>query len=173
MEGVKTLHDLTNDFVTLQSMVEDETDMQVFQDTLDAINWQQEFMDKADSYVELFNNLKMTKGSLNGQLKAAKEVVESLSRSVKAIENKEDMVKQRLCDAMVLTDNRKFKTSKHSFWTQDSKSLKIDDIDAETIPLMYQKHTVEVDKDAVREALDNGKNVGFARYEEKTTLRFR
>lgn len=173
MEEKKSLFALTKEYQELQAMIEDETDLQVFSDTLEAMNWEQDFKDKADAYAAIVQNMKVVIGSLDGQIKAVSDILDDLKKAKKAKEAKVDRLKQNLCDAMVRTENQKFKTDFHSFWTQDSKTLKIDEVDAETIPLAYQKHVVEVDKDAVREALDSGKNVGFARYEEKTTLRFR
>ena len=173
MEEKKSLFTLAEEYQQLQAMIEDETDLQAFADTLEAMNWEQDFEDKADAYAAIIQNMKVVIGSLDGQIKAVNEILDDLKKAKKAKEAKVDRLKQNLCDAMIRTEKQKFKTGLHSYWTQDSKSLKIDEVDAETLPLMYQKHTVEVDKDAVREALDSGKNVGFARYEEKTTLRFR
>lgn len=173
MEEKKSLFALAEEYQQLQAMIEDETDLQAFADTLEAMNWEQDFEDKADAYAAIIQNMKVVIGSLDGQIKAVNEILDDLKKAKKAKEAKVDRLKQNLCDAMIRTEKQKFKTGLHSYWTQDSKSLKIDEVDAETLPLMYQKHTVEVDKDAVREALDSGKNVGFARYEEKTTLRFR
>lgn len=173
MEEKKSLFTLAEEYQQLQAMIEDETDLQAFADTLEAMNWEQDFEDKADAYAAIIQNMKVVIGSLDGQIKAVNEILDDLKKAKKAKEAKVDRLKQNLCDAMIRTEKQKFKTGLHSYWTQDSKSLKIDEVDAETIPLAYQKHVVEVDKDAVREALDNGKNVGFARYEEKTTLRFR
>lgn len=173
MEEKKSLFTLAEEYQQLQAMIEDETDLQAFADTLEAMNWEKDFEDKADAYAAIIQNMKVVIGSLDGQIKAVNEILDDLKKAKKAKEAKVDRLKQNLCDAMIRTEKQKFKTGLHSYWTQDSKSLKIDEVDAETLPLMYQKHTVEVDKDAVREALDSGKNVGFARYEEKTTLRFR
>ena len=173
MEETKSLFALTEEYQQLQAMIEDETDLQAFADTLEAMNWEQDFEDKADAYAAIIQNMKVVIGSLDGQIKAVDEILDDLKKAKKAKEAKVNCLKQNLCDAMIRTEKQKFKTGLHSYWTQDSKSLKIDEVDAETLPLMYQKHTVEVDKDAVREALDSGKKVGFARYEEKTTLRFR
>ena len=173
MEEKKSLFTLAEEYQQLQAMIEDETDLQAFADTLEAMNWEQDFEDKADAYAAIIQNMKVVIGSLDGQIKAVNEILEDLKKAKKAKEAKVDRLKQNLCDAMIRTEKQKFKTGLHSYWTQDSKSLKIDEVDAETLPLMYQKHTVEVDKDAVRQALDSGKKVGFARYEEKTTLRFR
>lgn len=173
MEGKKSLFELAAEYQELQSMIEDETDLQVFADTLEAIDWEKDFNDKADAYVAIIQNMKVVIGSMDGEIKAISDILDGMKKAKKAKEAKVDRLKQNLCDAMIRTENQKFKTDKHSFWTQDSKSLKIDEVDAETIPLAYQKHIVEVDKDAIREALDSGKKIEFARYEEKTTLRFR
>lgn len=173
MEEKKSLFELASEYQKLQSMIEDETDLQAFADTLEAINWEQDFEDKADAYAAIIQNMKVVIGSLDGQIKAVNEILDDLKKAKKAKEAKVDRLKQNLCDAMIRTEKQKFKTGLHSYWTQDSKSLKIDEVDAETIPLAYQKHIVEVDKDAIKEALDSGKKIEFARYEEKTTLRFR
>lgn len=173
MEGNKNLFELAEEYQKLQTMIEDETDLQIFADTLEAMNWEQDFEDKADAYVAIIQNTKVLIGSMDGEIKAISDILEGLKKAKKAKEAKVDRLKQSLCDAMIRTDHQKFRSDKHSFWTQGSKSLKVDEVDAETLPLVYQKHIVEVDKDAIREALDGGKSLGFARYEEKTTVRFR
>lgn len=173
MEGKKSLFDLAEEYQQLQSMIEDETDLQVFADTLEAIDWEKDFNDKADAYAAIILNMKVTIGSLDGQIKAVDKILDGLKSAKKTKEAKVDYLKQNLCNAMIRTERPKFKTDTHSFWTQDSKSLKIDEVDAETLPLAYQKHVVEVDKDAIREALEDGKSLPFARFEEKTSMRFR
>ena len=66
MEGKKSLFDLAEEYQQLQAMIEDETDLQVFADTLEAIDWEKDFNDKADAYAAIILNMKVTIGSLDG-----------------------------------------------------------------------------------------------------------
>ena len=169
----KSLFELAAEYQSLQSMIEDETDLQVFADTLEAIDWEKDFTEKADSYVAIIQNMKVLIGSMNGEIKAIEKILEDLKNAKKAKEAKIEKMRQNLCNAMIRTNNKKFRTERHSYWTLDSRSLKIDDIEPDEIPLAYQKHKVEIDKDAVRDALDKGKKISFARYEDKTSVMFR
>lgn len=170
----ETLYQIEEEWQQIASLVEDsEVDEQVFKDTLDAMDWNTRFKEKMDCYVMILRNTEVSIGSDEGQIKAIENILETLKSSKKAKENKMKYMKENMLRAMVSTGNTKFESEKFKYWTQKvTPALVIDK--EEDIPLAYYT-TPEpvVDKKAIREALKDGKKLGFAHLEEQQTVRFK
>lgn len=165
------LYELTGFYKELQAMIEDDgVDEQTFIDTLEASGWTDDFNAKADAYIAVIRNIEIAIAGDEGQIARIGEIQKQLKDSKTAKENKVKRLKENLCGAMIATDNRKFKTDNHSFWTQKSQSLVVDGV----VPVDYL--TVpepEPDNKKIKDALKNGEKLDFAHLDEKETLRFK
>ena len=168
-----TLYELTEQFKQIQSMVEEDgSDEQVFLDTLDSIDWEHDFEEKADSYVMTIRNVEVSIGADEGQIEAIEKILKDLKDSKTRKENMVKRMKESLCNAMVATDHTKFKSKRFSFWTQETSSVVIDD--PANIPMdFYRVREPEVNKEAIKKALNNGETFEFAHLEKKSGVRFK
>lgn len=165
-ENKTTLFDLTGDWLRLYDMADDpDTDPQAFFDTMEGIEG--EIEDKADGYACVI-------AKLNGEAKAIKEQEERLSKRRKAIEGNIKHMKDVLQDAMEETGKTKFKTTLWSFGIQNNPaSVVIDTDDMDAVPCIYVKTVREFDKSAIKDAIKNGEDIGFAHLEQTRGLRIR
>ena len=168
-----TLYELTDTYRQIQAMVEDDdADEQVFIDTLDSIDWEHDFEEKADSYVMTIRNVEVAIGADEGQIAAIEKILKDLKDSKTRKENMVKRMKESLCKAMIETKHEKFKSKRFSFWTQASTSVVIDD--PTSIPMeFYRVKEPEVNKDAIKKALNNGETFEFAHLEKKDNVRFK
>ena len=158
-----SIYDITGRAVALNEMANDEeVELEVFRDTLEAIEG--EFDDKIESYCKVIKNIE-------GEAAAIAEEVKRLNAKKKAIENNVDRMKKVMFDAMKLMNKEsaggavlKAKIQKNG----GKLPLMIaEGTKPESLPFEFQKITYEVDNDAVREALDNGQELDFAKYGER------
>ena len=168
-----TLYELTDTYRQIQAMVEDDNaDEQVFIDTLDSIDWEKDFEEKADGYVMTIRNVEVAIGADEGQIAAIEKVLKDLKDSKTRKENMVKRMKESLCNAMIATNHEKFKSTRFSFWTQPSTSVVIDD--EANIPMeFYRVKEPEINKDAIGKALRSGEKFEFAHLESKQGVRFR
>lgn len=97
-----TLYDLTNDFLKLQTMMEDpEADPQAIADTMEALDYAIE--EKADGYVKVIKNLQ-------GSVDAIKLEINRLTVKKKHLDDSIQRLKTNLQESMVAMDKRKIKT---------------------------------------------------------------
>lgn len=168
-----TLYQLTETFKQIQSMVEDDgADEQVLTDTLDSIDWNEDFEEKCDSYVMVIRNTEVSIGADDGQIEAIEKILNDLKKSKAAKENKVKRMKESLCNAMVTTGKEKFKTEHFSLWTQKTSEVVITD-EAGVSMEYFTVPEPKISRTKIKDALKNGEKLPFARLEEKETLRFR
>ena len=170
----KSLNQLTEEFMQIQAMVEDDdADEQTLIDTLDSIDWTKDFEAKADGYVMTIRNIEVSIGSDEGQIAAIEKILEGLKASKKAKENSVKRMKESLCDAMIKVGKTKFQSQNFKFWTQKNPASVVID-KPEEIPLeFYRVPEPEVNKAAIKEALQKGESLPFAHLEVKDGVRFR
>lgn len=168
-----SLYELTETFKQIQSMVEDDgADEQVFADTLDSIDWNEDFEEKCDSYVMVIRNTEIAIGADDGQIKAIEKILQEVKDSKAAKENKIKKMKESLCSAMIATNHTKFKSKRFSFWTQATSSVVIDD--PASVPVeFFRVKEPEINREAIKKALNNGEELGFAHLEKKDGVRFK
>ena len=168
-----TLYDLTETFKQIQAMAEEDgADEQAFLDTLDSINWQEDFEEKCDGCVMTIRNLEIAVGADKGRIEAMEKILESVKASKKTKENRIKNMKERLCNAMIAVDKQKFKSSRFSYWTQTTSEVVIDKEDEVSLEYMTTPKP-EKSKTLIKEALKNGEKLPFAHIEEHETVRFR
>lgn len=165
---MSNLYQLTNNYEAVLNMLYDEEiDEQMILDTLESIEG--EIEDKADGYAKIIKELL-------GDAEKIKEEKTRLEKRQKSFENRAKLLKDNLENSMKQIGKTKFKTELFSFNIQKNGGklpLIIDDISK--VPTEYFKHTEkELDNTKIREAIDAGKNIPFARYgEQGESLRIR
>lgn len=163
---MSSLYELKENYKQIEEMLyEEEIDEKLILDTLESIEG--EIEDKADNYAVIIKELL-------GDAEVCKQEKIRLEARQKSFENRAKLLKDRLEEIMRETGKTKFKTAKFSFGIQKNGGLLplwIDE-DYSNIPQKYLK--VEPDNSKIRQALDNGENIIFARYEERAeSLRIR
>lgn len=166
---MSTLYELTGDYETLLHMLfDEEEDEQCILDTLEGIEGEIEA--KADGYAKVIRNME---ASVDG----IKEEQERLGRRRKMIEGNISRMKKYLFDAMKFTGKTKFKTDLFSFSIAKNggkQPLELFTDDADRVPEAFRKQITEIDKEAVREALEKGEKLEFAALKERgESLRIR
>lgn len=157
------LFELTTEYVQLLELAEDpDVDPEVLSDTMEGLTG--EIEDKADSYAYVINTIKGDIDVIDAEIKRLQARKKTLSNSVESIKN-------HLYASMVAMDMRRIKTAKHSFTIAKNGGkipvLFAPDIDIENIPAEFVKVEWDVDKDAVREYLESGNELDFARLGER------
>lgn len=169
MEG--TLFEITERYQQLLAFAEDgDIDDEVFVETLQGIEDELEL--KAENYVRVIKELEIRKGSISGEISVIQAEVDRRKELVNSIDRHIAKMKESLCNAMVATGKQKFKTEHFSFWTQETASVVIDD--PANIPMdFYRVREPEVNKEAIKKALNNGETFEFAHLEKKSGVRFK
>lgn len=157
------LFELTTEYVQLLELAEDpDVDPEVLSDTMEGLTG--EIEDKADGYAYVINTIKGDIDVIDTEIKRLQARKKTLSNSVESIKN-------NLYNAMLAIGKRNLKTAKHSF-TIAKNGGKIPVvyapvIEIEKIPAEFVKVEWDVDKDAVREYLESGNELDFARLGER------
>lgn len=166
-----SLYELTGIFRQIQALAEDG-DEQAFNDTLEAMNWNEDFENKCDSYVMVIRNLEVSIGADDGQIAAINEILDGIKKAKATKEARIKRLKSDMAKAMVAVDKTSFNSSRFKFWTQKVSEVVIDN---ETkVPLAYMTTPKpQISKTLIKEALKNGEKLSFAHIEEKDSVRFR
>lgn len=101
-----------------------------------------------------------------------KERAKALSAAAAVLENSAERMKQCLKEFMERHDMKRFDGEWYRFMVQANGGkvpLIIDDVDPESVLGMYQKRTVDFDRQYIRELLEAGQQVSFARLGERGT----
>lgn len=160
-----TLYELTNEFKELLFLAETENlDEQTLADTLESLGYELE--DKADGYAKVIRELE-------GQALILKSEIDRLNNRKKIIESNIKRMKSSLQDSMQVSGKIKFKTELFSFNIAKNGGKQALDI-YDKVPEEYSVIKHEPDKDKIRQALEEGKNLDFAILQERgESLRIR
>ena len=154
------LYELTGsirEFMELCADPEAELDQQIIKDTLEGLDGA--YDDKVEGWCKVIKNL-------DAEAKALKEEAKRLQGRQKTIENNIDRMKAALMESLKATGKieagglLKAKIQKNG----GLLPVIVDDVE---IPEEFQKITIEANKEAIRDALDQGKELSFARYGER------
>ena len=160
---MSTLYELTGQYLAIYEMdIDDETK----QDTLASMDWEDDFVNKAEGYAKVIKNLE-------ADLPGLDEEIKRLQDRKSALKNKIDTLKTNLQTAMEVTGNEHIKTSLFSIAVQNSRASVI--VDEEKLPKKYlvKKVTVSPDKKSLYELLNEGKKIKGAAFQENRSLRIR
>lgn len=155
---MSNLYELTSNYETVLNMLYDEEiDEQMILDTLESIEG--EIEEKADGYAKIIKELE-------SKQKARKEEAKRLTDSAKVFENRVKALKNNLFNAMKETGKTKFATDLFSFNIAKNGGKQALTIDGD-VPEEYTKTIIENDTDKIRQALEEGKKLPFARLEPR------
>lgn len=160
-----SLYKLKEDYDVVLNMLDDpDADEQAIIDTCDAIEGAIE--DKADSYAFIISDI-------NADIEAIKAEESRLAKRRRTLTNRIDTLKNILEAAMRATGRLKFKTALHSFGIQKNGGKAPLDVYGE-VPTEFTKTITEPDNEAIRAALEEGKQLNFACLQERgESLRIR
>lgn len=158
------LYELIDDLNKIQDMIDDpecEVSAECLEDTFESLDF--EFSEKIEMYCKLVKNVKSSIDQIAIEAKR-------LATKKKALENKLGNLKQSVAYAMIQTNRAKMKTPLFSLYGLKTDKLDITD---KEVPDEYKKERVtkEADKVKIKEALDNGEVLSFARYIPSVTIR--
>ena len=146
------------DFVTQNEGLEDE---QAYRDTLEGL--QGELNDKVSQWARCIKNLE-------GERDAIKEEADRLAKRAKTIDNQVTHMKDTLLMFLKAAGRDKAGDAviKASIAKNGGKApLIVDYINAEDLPQEFQKVTISANNEAIREALENGEQLEWARIGER------
>lgn len=106
-----TLYELKGAWLSVMDMVEDDTDIQAIQDTIDSID--AAIDEKAENYGKVIKNIM-------GDIAIIKKEEKRFSEKRKALENKAKALQDRLFEAMNATHKEKIKTPLFTFTIQNN-----------------------------------------------------
>lgn len=162
---MSSLYELAAEYQILLDLADDpETDMEVFNDTLEGIDG--EIEDKAENYAKLIKNIEAENDGLKWE-------IERLKLRKERNEKKIESLKSNLQDAMVTTGKTKFKTNLFSFGVQkNAPSVVIDDEKAVDKRYLIPQDP-KIDKKSIKEAINKGEKIEWAHLEQSESLRIR
>ena len=161
---MSTLYELKEEFKMLLDMMEDDSiDEEMIQNSLEGIECEIEI--KAEGYAKILKELE-------GQAEAVRKEISRLDDKYGKIVANMDRLKTNLKIAMNETGKKKIQTDLFtiSVCKNGGKTpLIIDGVDIDEVPEKYKEmHKIEkLNTDAIREDLEKGIDVGFARFGER------
>lgn len=160
-----TLYELSNQYELLLDMLSDPNeDEEVIIDTIDAIKGEIEV--KADGYGKIIT-------MMNSNVKAIDEEIKRLQAKKQVLDNRTKLLKNNVYGVMKQMEVNKIKTDLFTFSIQKNGGVLPLEIVGE-VPDNYTKITYEVDKDKIRNDLQKGKELEFARFGDRgESLRIR
>ena len=158
-----TLYDLNVQFQTILEMAEDtELDPQLIADTLEGLEGEVE--DKLDSYGIVMNELLMDVEKIDVELKRLTDTKKRINRNI-------DRMKEAVKASMILMGKKKVQGN-HFTWQIQKNGGKApliidEDIPAISLPEEYQLWDVKPNKEVIRQDLEAGKELPYARLGER------
>ena len=158
-----TLYSLNVQMQTILEMAEDdELDPQLIADTLEGLEGEVE--DKLDSYGIVMNELLMDVEKIDVELKRLTDTKKRINRNI-------DRMKEAVKASMILMDKRKVQGA-HFTWQIQKNGGKApliidEDMPAISLPEEYQLWDVKPNKEVIRQDLEAGKELPYARLGER------
>ena len=144
-----SLYELTGQFLAIYQMdIDDETKT----DTLEAIDWQEQFEQKAEGYAHIIKNLE-------ADVAMYKAEEESFKAKKQAAQKKLDYVKDNIMTAMNVTGQTEVKSGAMTLKVQ--KNRESVQVDEDLLPKKYFAKKIELkpDKKTLKELLKAGKKI--------------
>ncbi|MGV3328541.1 siphovirus Gp157 family protein [Streptococcus suis] len=156
------IYELTGIFKQIAEMegIDEETKL----DTLESIDWTEQFEEKVENTVKVIKNKEAEKKQL-------KEEIDRLTARYKSIDNDITRLKTGLQGAFEITGHEKVKTL--LFTVSLAKNQPSVVVDEELLPKKYFVQKLTPDKTTIKELLKAGKKVKGAVLQESRSLRIR
>lgn len=149
-----SLYELTDSYIQLQQVIEDGNDENL-EAILKTINDEIEI--KAENYAKVMRNM-------DGDIAAIDSEIERLQNKKRVLQNGIDRMKQSLYNSMKEIGKEKFKTELFSFTiAKNGGKTPVVIEDEGQVPMEYQVVSYSVDKNKIREELESGKELSFAK----------
>lgn len=157
-----SLYELTGIFKQIDDMEGLDEDTKL--DTLESIDWTEQFEEKVENTVKVIKNKEADVDQL-------KEEIERLTKRKKAIENDITRLKTNLQGAFEITGHEKVKGLLFTVTLAKNQPSVV--VDEELLPKKYFVQKLTPDKTAIKELLKAGKKVKGAELQESRSLRIR
>ncbi len=157
-----SIYKLTGIFKQIAEMegIDEETKL----DTLESIDWTEQFEEKVENTVKVIKNKEAEKKQL-------KEEIDRLTARYKSIDNDITRLKTGLQGAFEITGHEKVKTLLFTVSLANNQPSVV--VDEDLLPKKYFIQTLKPDKTAIKELLKAGKKVKGAVLQESRSLRIR
>ncbi|NQN87162.1 siphovirus Gp157 family protein [Streptococcus suis] len=157
-----SIYELTGIFKQIAEMegIDEETKL----DTLESIDWTEQFEEKVENTVKVIKNKEADVNQL-------KEEIDRLTKRKKSIENDITRLKIGLQGAFEITGHEKVKTLLFTVSLANNQPSVV--VDEDLLPKKYFIQTLKPDKTAIKELLKAGKKVKGAVLQESRSLRIR
>ncbi|HIH8055971.1 TPA: siphovirus Gp157 family protein, partial [Streptococcus suis] len=143
----ETLYGLTGQYLEVyQQDVEEGTKI----DTLEAMDWKDNFVNKIEGYVKVIKNLDADEAVVDEEIKR-------LQNRKKSIRTKKQYLKDGVQYAMEVTGNKRVKTALFSITVANNQPSVV--VDEDLLPKKYFVQKLTPDKTAIKELLKAGKKV--------------
>lgn len=157
---MSTLYELTGIYQQIYDLdMDDETK----QDTLDSIDWNEDYENKVENYIKVIKNN-------DADIEARKNEIKRLSELNKSAERKNKRLKEVLKESMELTGHDRVDTALFKVSFRRSKSV---DVDMVLLPDEYKKVEYNADKVALKRLLADGQEIAGATLVENKNLSIR
>ena len=159
---MSTLYELTAEYQSLLELAEDpESDPQAIADTFEGLEFELE--SKAEDYAKVIRMLEYDAAACDAESKRLRNKKLSIESNIKRM-------KAALQSAMVATGKTKFKTKLFSFGIRKSPASVVIDDPKMVPPEFLIPQEPQVDKRAIKDALKEGTELGFAHLEQVESL---
>lgn len=157
-----SLYELTGIFKQIDEMegLDEETKL----DTLDSIDWTDQFEEKVENTVKVIKNKE-------ADVEQLKEEIDRLTKRKKSIENDITRLKTGLQGAFEITGHDKVKTLLFTVSLANNQPSVV--VDEDLLPKKYFVQKLTPDKTTIKELLKAGKKVKGAVLQESRSLRIR
>lgn len=155
-----TLYELTGIYQQIYDMdMDDETK----QDTLESIDWTEDYENKVENYIKVMKNL-------DADIEARKNEIDRLKKLNDVDKSKKERMKIDLATSMELTGHEKVDTTLFKVSFRKSEAVEVDDL---LLPEAYKVATWKADKKRLKEDLKNGLEILGAELVERKNLNIR
>ncbi len=155
-----TLYELNDQYMQLLAMLEDpDCDPEILADTFEGLEG--EIADKLDSYEIIIKELEADREKIGKEIDRLDKIDLHLSRNI-------DRMKSAIMLTMQVTGCRKLPTEHFQFSIVKNggkQGMEVDDL--ENIPKEYIKMVPKPDSEKIREVLESGETLTFARLKER------
>lgn len=157
---MSTLYELTGQFLEIYNMdLDDETKL----DTLDSIDWNEDYENKVENYIKVMKNLE-------ADIAARKNEQDRLKKLNDADKKKIERMKSAIAASMELTEHDKVDTTLFKVSFKRSKSVEVDMV---LLADQYKRIKYEPNKDEIKRLLKSGEEILGAELVEKKNLNIR
>lgn len=157
-----TLYELTGTFERINDT--EGLDEETKADTLESIDWSNEFEEKVENTAKVIKNKEASK-------KLIKEEIDRLTARYKSLDNDVVWLKRSMQEAFEITGHEKVKGLLFTVYMAKNQPSVI--VDEDLLPKKYFVIAKKPDKNAIKELLNAGKKVKGATLQESRSLRIK